>query len=195
MNIFKFIKNSRGAMFGLDARIALYVFGGISTISAGYVITNMQEFYAQGFSKEIRDMAIAVERVHKDLKEDLHNSLDTETDENAVIALYDNTELASNALRQKWHGPYIIHESTTHRKYGNIRLTKAQDDASTACNTSTRCYLWLTYSAMRSNMTTPLNKIFDGESETTPASSGILQWTGSGDTVLVSYRISRALEI
>ena len=193
--MFNLLKNQRGAMFGLDARIALYVFGGISTLSAGYVVMNMHTFHAQGFSKEIRDMALAIEAVHKDLKEDLHNSLDDPSDENAIIALYDESALASDALRRKWHGPYVTYESTVHRKHGDIRLTKAQDDAITACESGTRCYLWLTFSAMKSSMTTPLNDIFDGASEASPDESGMLRWSGSGDTVKVSYRVSRALAL
>ena len=185
----------KGAMFGLDARIALAIFGTLSVVTSGYMLSGLNKFNAQGLSEELRNTHTAIERIHHDIKQDLHNQLAVKNDENAIVALYDSSAISPTAIVNKWNGPYLTRQVATHPKYGAIRLSKFQNDHTSTCSSGNLCYLWLTYASMPSDVANELNKIFDGESESTAKDEGRLQWTGSGDPVQLFFRTTRSLTI
>lgn len=195
-SLFGILKNQKGAMFGLDARIALYIFGGIGAIATGATLTGLFEFKAQGLAEEIRSYRTAIEGIHEDIEEDLFDALASPSNSNleAVQALWDSTELTAS-YRPDWRGPYVTWESATHKAHGDIRLYKYQDDASSACNSSNLCYIWLSLSAVDDSVADELNDVMDGDSESNPNTSGTIRIVGSSDTVQVLYRITRALTI
>ncbi len=108
----------KGAMFGLDARIALAIFGALSVISGAALYSSIQE------SKKVR-MGASVEEVKKALTQYV---LDTgsylppngSTSSNMQIGeLFENRANISN-----WKGPYIGVDSTL---AVNLELTIARD--------------------------------------------------------------------
>lgn len=183
--------SQKGAMFGLDARIALGVMGILTGLGGLYGIQHIGSLKAKRFAQEMRDISTAVEAIHQDLKEDLHSSLGTETDQNAFKALFDSSMISNTSLQTRWLGPYTTFESDVHREHGNIRITKMQSDHVSACGSP--CYLWLTYAAVPTNWTDDLNEIFDGTSESTPSAEGRFQWDSNGENSKTWFRISRAL--
>lgn len=173
----KVCSSQKGAMFGLDSRIALAIFGIISVLAGAFAAINTNTVTAQGFSEEIKGMKTAIGGIHRDMQRGLHSTLITNTSANAFAALYDPSVVQAS-FRNKWVGPYIDRESSVHPKFGTMLIERFQADHSTACGTP--CYLWLTYAEMEETVATKLNEILDGQAEASPSSSGLIQWTGSG---------------
>lgn len=188
------ITNQKGAMFGLDARIALAIFGSLSAMIVGYALKGLNDVHGKGLAKEFRDTAIAVELLHKDLREDIHNSLTTENDANAFAALHNGSLLKNSTLIARWNGPYI-RGTSTHNQYGAWEIEKAKDDHVSACDNTETCYLWLTLASVPANTVTALNEVFDGKGEASAESSGVLHWSGVGENKKVFYRMTRALAL
>lgn len=191
MKLMQILTNQRGAMFGMDARIALIIFAAISTIGGGYALTSLSKMNGQATVREMEQLSIAIEGIHQDLKEDLHSTLTVSNDTNAFAALYNKAVLTAT-YQNKWLGPYTRLTSNTHPKYGAITITKKQDDHVSAC-LGDNCYIWLSYSLVQHSMTSHMNEILDGTSETTAKNEGRFQWTGDSGDVPVFFLVGHAL--
>ena len=108
----------KGAMFGLDARIALAIFGALSVISGAALYSSIQE------SKKIR-MAASLEEVKKALTQyilDTGSYMIPETSTSTNMRIGDLFENYTNVTG--WSGPYIGVDSTL---VVNLELTIAAD--------------------------------------------------------------------
>lgn len=193
------LKNNHGAMFGLDARISLLIFGVLSVVTGSIITVNLTNIRASALADELSRFTVAIEGIHHDINDDLHNSLVVESDENAIAALYDPEYMKAGKPRSRWIGPYIKYEDTTHPKYGQMALTKMQADHTHKCASRTLCYLWLTFDGINYDLAEAVNAIYDGEDEGNPSTEGRVQWTDfisnedNSRNVILYFRISRAL--
>jgi hypothetical protein len=182
------VTNQRGAMFGLDARVALAIFGIISVVVGTAIFGNMGDFNARAFAKELREMHVAIEGLHTDLQTNVRNRLVTVNDTNAFAALYDR-DLLTAVGQQRWLGPYINHRSTTHPLYGAMQLQRraAANAPATACTaTDGTCYMYLRYAAVPDNIIQALDQQFDGGDG---AIAGQVQWTvTAGNNDILFFR-------
>lgn len=185
------LHSQKGAMFGLDSRIALAIFGVISVLAGAIAAVNTNTITAQGFSKELKGMRTAIEGIHRDLQRGIHGALITDTSANAYTALYDSSVISST-YRSKWLGPYVDRSTSLHPKFGAMTIERYRDDHTTACSPDNPCYLWLTYDSVREKIVTELNKIVDGKNEALPSSTGNIQWDGT-DPYTLWYKVSIAI--
>jgi hypothetical protein len=181
--------SQKGAMFGLDSRIALAIFGTITVIAGAIAAVNTNVVSGQSFSKELRGMQDAINGIHRDMQRGLHSTLITNTSANAFQALYDDSVISAT-YRNNWVGPYIERASSTHPKFGTMLIERLMADHTTACGSP--CYLWLTYSSVDYKLVIAVNDVIDGEGESNPDTSGLIQWTGAGPHKLW-YNVSRAI--
>lgn len=188
------INSQRGALFGLDARIALAVFSVISVVVGASIMMNMDSTRAKTLSGELADTGRAIEGFHHDVKIDIFRALVSPSEKNAFAALFDARQVTEeDNLRGKWLGPYVTFSSTMHPRYGDMLITKNGLEHTTGCETADDCYLWLTYAKVKRSIADEVNGIIDGPGETAPDRSGRLQWSGDKDTVVLKYRASKAL--
>lgn len=192
------IRNQRGAMFGLDARIALAIFSVISIIAGATIVVNMDQSRAKSLASEMVDMAKAVEAIHADLRGDIFPALEQASEKNAFIALYDNTVVMENGnLRARWLGPYIKYTSNLHPRYGTMLLQARSAQFAQPCSGADNCYIWLVYSTIKPGIGKEVNDILDGSAEAEPSASGRLQWitdSQSGqDTLVLALRATKTL--
>ena len=188
-------KSQRGVMFGLDARIALAVFAGLSIVAGAAMTLNLSNVSASALSDELKNLTSSIEGIHNDLKKDLHSTLMIKSDENAFKALYDveQIQLLGN-LRAKWLGPYIEYRTNVHPKYGTMSITKAGETFTQSCRMSSyTCYLWIKLDMVGYQIADHVNLLFDGEDEISPEQQGRVQWVGDGDLVGLYFRATRAL--
>lgn len=190
--------NQQGAMFGLDARITLAIFSGLSVL-AGYTITTNMDYITGGaLTDELNNISDAVDGYHHDLKQDIFKTLISPTPENAIRALYDSENITSGRFRARWLGPYIEYRSTNHHKYGEMRLEKRTERFNTTCqSTSKTCYLYLTFKNVPLGTIEKVNEDYDGRDEPAPELEGRVQWdmrqqTGE-EQYQLWYRISRSI--
>ena len=187
------ILNQRGALFGLDARISLAVFGAVAVIAGVLTANNLASTKAKTFSQELQETGQAIEAIHNDLRADVFRMLEDPSDKNAYIALYDNFQILEET-RGKWLGPYITRATPVHPQYGEIRIQKLGSSPKELCTLGETCYLWLTYDAMPKTIATELNAIFDGDEQADSDLKGRLQWQqGEENNVILYFRASRAL--
>lgn len=189
-----FIRQQTGAMFGLDARISLAIFGVLSIVAGGYAVLGMSSIQANSLSKELTETAVAIESIHNDIEYDLHMALENPSDENAFKALFDDSVLQSGKFRAHWLGPYIRATSSVHPKYGDMRIIKRLKDHKYECGSGEDCYLYLVYAEVSPDTVDDLNGILDGaETEHDPATTGRVQWDEDDENHILFYRASRSL--
>ena len=141
----------KGAMFGLDARIALAIFGALSVISGAALYSAIKESKYVSFYTQTQELAKAIEQYYLDHQEMLPSFGGTVID---IRYLIENRDSSKN-----WNGPYIDCErGSTTDTYGYlycnglsnaslstyIRPYTKDGSTLTAC-TSDDCFIWMFY--------------------------------------------------
>lgn len=177
-----FLFSRTGAMFGLDARIAVGIFSVLSVAIGSYVALSLNGIRAQSLAKELNETAEAIEGIHHDLKDDIFTLLSNPSDADAFTALYDNSVLQSGQPRARWLGPYIHRASNMHASFGEMRITKASKVHNQPCEADiSNCQLWITLDATPVKVAEHTNEIFDGKNEDNAALKGRVQWGTTSD--------------
>jgi len=197
--LFRLMTSQKGAMFGLDARVALAIFAILSS-TAGYI----------GFSKvrKARDASAlhAIESISKALQEyqkDMGNfalfTVDTPSDSNNIEILWDITKVAPN-YQKYWNGPYLQDDSTDHNVYGTFAVRYRQSDYTTACTTNNAddCYSWIILDGIPARTWATINNYVDAsygtalETAGNEHNEGRIRADGTTDPRTIYYRaISR----
>lgn len=189
--------SQRGAMFGLDARIALAIFSLLAVVAGAAMVSNMSENRAKGLVAELTEMEKASNGFHADLKDDIFSVLLEPTEAHAFQALYDDTVITEdNNYRARWNGPYIRASSGQHPEFGEQTIQKRQTNHTERCDVyeGGLCFLWLVYSHVKPNVVAEANRLLDGPAEQTPATQGRVQWSQENDNAqILYYRLSKAL--
>tara|TARA_Y100001960_G_C14527601_1_gene754465 strand:- start:234 stop:842 length:609 start_codon:yes stop_codon:yes gene_type:complete len=95
----------KGAMFGLDARIALAIFGALSVISGAALYSAIQEAKSTSYLVEMQEIAKAWEQYYLDTGDILDNNSSDSTSYNFYL-LQSSGLLADNGV-DGWNGPYV----------------------------------------------------------------------------------------
>jgi hypothetical protein len=186
--------SQRGALFGLDARIAMAVFAVLTLVAGAAVLGNLDSSRAKSLAAEVADVGRAVEGIHADLKTDIFLALDEPSEKNAFVALYDNLVVTErNNLRGRWLGPYVNFTSAQHPRYGEMVIQKHPADHTLDCNPDELCYLWLVFSNVKLDILEEVNEIVDGRESGPTDRSGRLQWTPDRDNGILYFRVAKAL--
>jgi hypothetical protein len=91
--------SKKGAMFGLDARIALAIFGALSVISGAALYSAIQQAKLTSYMTEAQEIFKAFEALYVDIgRIPVHSS----TDDN-----YDSNALTTDTGDTGWNGPYL----------------------------------------------------------------------------------------
>lgn len=123
----KMINYKKAAMFGLDARIALVIFGTLSVISGAALYSAIQQSKVTSILVEMQEVSKAVEAF----------MLDTGRFPEAIASntsVMDAHELVDGAGITDWKGPYLDYikdpvsaNQLDHNKYDEIMLNKVRD--------------------------------------------------------------------
>lgn len=188
-----FLDKQKGAMFGLDARIALVIITGLSVVAGASMIQILSDRRMDTLLFEQDKYGSAVAAIQEDLKTNIHDSLTTSNDENAYLALVDSS-LLTTAAQNNWLGPYLKdYYSNNHKQYGVMTLARENTDISGSCSaaeiTGRECFYYLTISQVPQDVIDKLNTALDG-SEGSPGTQGNVQWDSiSGSTARVYMRL------
>jgi type II secretory pathway pseudopilin PulG len=181
-------------MFGLDARIALAVFGILAVVAGVAMVLNIDHARGQSLADELNQTGQAIEQMHNDLKEDVYQALISPSEQNAFQALYDNQMIQeADNLRSRWNGPYIKFISSLHPRYGDMTLQKHAADHTQSCEGADICYLYLVYSQVKPDIVRYTDQELDTEGVASQ-NSGRIQWEVSDErNWVLYYRVGRAL--
>jgi len=98
------VLTAKGAMFGLDARIALAIFGALSVISGAALYSAIQEAKTVAYLNELREIAKAEEQYFLDVGYPLSEG-------SPGNSLRSADELIVNSENKKgWKGPYLPYD-------------------------------------------------------------------------------------
>ena len=191
--------NQKGAMFGLDARIAMAIMAALSVIAGVALISAVKDFKKDALHSTVTRIAAAVD----DLQADLHSypeaALTSDTPANAYTALYDSSVLTAT-YAPRWNGPYIRESISANREYGAMKLYLLADNdySNDDCSTITKlraCSLWLFFEKVPLHTIEQYNKDVDGTGETNPESEGQVAWDtpDAGNNYNLYVRITKAV--
>jgi type II secretory pathway pseudopilin PulG len=190
--------SQRGAMFGLDARLALAIFGMLA------VVAGVVSFGRIGLAKqtaliaELQAFEHALMQYQHDMGTFYLFTLDKPIDDTNsaedLEALWDESKVKPN-FRKNWHGPYLARENRRSREYGSFGVFYAQADRQNYCTAQSECAIWLTLSRVPAPRWNEINRIVDEAGGKVPepigeqTSSGRVQSDTSSDPRVLLYRI------
>ncbi|HAG52752.1 MAG TPA: hypothetical protein DCL21_03090 [Alphaproteobacteria bacterium] len=162
------MKFKKGAMFGLDARIALAIFGALSVISGAALYSAIQEARTTSIYQDFLEVTKASEAYWLDTGVPLKANGDT---------LYAGSLIKNDQSLTGWSGPYLPYkykdtevfymnlvgsEYSVHiRRWANDDWNADVSAALTSCSVATKgCSEWLTVDADVASYVTSLGNIF-----------------------------------
>ncbi len=152
MHYFRDILHSqRGAMFGLDARIALAIFGVLSIVG-GYAMGNMfAEAKITQLSAEMSNLKKAYQEFYLSTGEHTNRFMDLIRNDYDVVG---------------WSGPYTDLLSDKSRTYGIYSIAEGRQDVAgvppVEC-TGGICSMWLKLTKVNDSVAGSLDKVLDSE--------------------------------
>ena len=179
------LKSQKGAMFGLDARIALAIFGGLSVIAGAAVFGTISQTQTTALTTEFDNIGKAY----------INFALDTGVDTATFTDLIND---GSGILG--WNGPYLTISSASHVTYGTYSLIYGEDAATGAnpatCDAGEICAVWLELTGMADALAIRLDVAIDGGTVGvgTPTSGNFRVDTAGGSSDNhVHFKLSRRL--
>jgi hypothetical protein len=191
----KVISLKKAAMFGLDARIALAIFGALSVISGAALYSAIQNAKMVSLYNEFKETTKAWEQYYLDVGSTI--TLD-------VTGYYRLTDLINKPSGVvNWNGPYLSNEIIFSGLKSNIDKDLRYDllimnsenwsstSSPTLCKISESCYLWL-----RIATNTTIENVLDFEEFTDSTRSvldsdkGDVRWiNSSGDNYYIYIKM------
>jgi hypothetical protein len=145
--------SQRGAMFGLDARIALAIFGLLSVVAGVTAINVLGSAGVTALTTELSNMKKAYQEFH----------LATGDHTTRFMDLIDNT---SDIVG--WNGPYVDLLSDKSRQYGVYSLVEGRQDVAGVppvdCSSGGGiCAIWLKLTKVKDSLGQKLDETLDAE--------------------------------
>lgn len=148
-------------MFGLDARIALAIFGLLSVVAGVAAINVLGTASVTALVTELTNMKKAYQEFHLSTGEHTTRFLDLVDDQSGIIG---------------WNGPYVDLLSDKSRQYGIYSLVEGRQDVAGVppmeCDGAGICGVWLKLSKVKDTLAANVDESLDGEK--TP-NSGVLR--------------------
>ena len=168
----------KGAMFGLDARIALAIFGALSVISGAALYSAIQEAKVTQFIANTEELAKAYTQYTLDTGHDLPFI-------SVAIGVALNVEELVTSTEKSWKGPYVSwkvdsgvkYRFEDYEDYGKYHIYKSKSD-NLVCETALPCYIWIRIGDVSSDMAKKVDLKIDGVDD---ATTGRIFYKSKGD--------------
>ncbi len=178
----KKFKNQKGAMFGLDARVALAIFGGLSVIAGAAVFSSISETRVTSLITEFDNVS----------KGYINYVFDTGVD---TLTFDDMLADPGNPV-VGWSGPYLTVASDNQTTYGTYSYDEGPDSAgadptSNAC--ATICYVWLELTGVPTSIAISVDNAIDGDDTpiTGTPTAGNFRFVDTAGTSVTRFKLSR----
>ena len=198
----KNLRSQRGAMFGLDARIALAIFAGLSVIAGMAVFGTIRQTDVTALVSEFDNIG----------KGYINYAFDTGVDITpgataglGFSALYENTPTETLG----WNGPYITRSTDQHPRFGVYDIIQARIDTQWASGSPTAIAAspaingaWVELTNVPCEIANDLDRAIDGDTDAVAAGIQLLPNDGNlrhespcaaGSTGTVHYLLSRLM--
>lgn len=153
-----------GAMFGLDARLAMLIFS-ILAVVAGYIgYGRIAIAHQAALIRELDNYQHALEAYQTDMGTFYLFTLNKADDDTSSVhdieALW-NPKMVKPGFRHLWHGPYLTYTDRNSRSYGTYSVFYAQGDRKNYCSTDSSCYVWLALTKVPAKVWAKINSYYD----------------------------------
>ncbi len=156
----KLLSNQKGAMFGLDARLAMIIFAALAIV-AGYMgYGRIETAHEARLIRELQAMDDAFKQYQVDMGTFFLFTLKDSSGDKDIAALWDKS-LVKRGFQPKWNGPYITDESLTHKNYGKWGLQYGQETRVDYCTLYSKCFLWIRLTNVPAKIWETINSIID----------------------------------
>jgi hypothetical protein len=190
------LTSQRGAMFGLDARVALAIFAGLSAIAGTAVFSAVRDTRVTGVLTEFDNISKGYINFVFDTGVDVVKDTDPANPNTTGTPGFQNLYKDANSTLN-WNGPYITIATNDHPAgYGKFALADGRIDSNWAPTTFdiTTGILgkWLTLSAVPCEIAGDLERKIDGTGGA--GNTGNFRYNdgcAAGANVMVSYLLSR----
>ena len=176
----------KGAMFGLDARIALAIFGALSVISGAALYSAIQEAKVTALFTEMSEIEKALESHYLDT-----GSVPKKSGSNPTADLDLSQLVVNNDGAINWKGPYLSLEAKVDglasEKCTSLTLPyRSVDDASVNCTSALKkCRLYIYCLNSDTQLNKALEERIDGAVPTSTEYNGKINYRG-GDFFYVT---------
>ncbi|HAG52560.1 MAG TPA: hypothetical protein DCL21_02115 [Alphaproteobacteria bacterium] len=202
------VQTAKGAMFGLDARIALAIFGALSVISGAALYSAIQGAKATALLTSMQEAGKAWEMYYLDTGTTLPYSDPTFATYNGYILEVGN--LVSNSSNiTSWQGPYLSNDvqnvhSLKHNVYKGLYYIALKDDtswgdnvswkASGTCLAGDKCFIWIKVNGLPDEaLAKKIDTMVDGSDG---AKNGNFKWwVGTDDADRAVYGMRYFLKV
>jgi Tfp pilus assembly major pilin PilA len=151
----------QGAMFGLDARIALAIFGVLSVVAGVAAINVFSQAAVTALTTELSNMKKAYQEFH----------LSTGDHTTRFLDLVDNQSEILN-----WNGPYIDLLSDKSRSYGVYSIVEGRQDVAgvppVPCDAASSAGICASWLKVKDSVAADVDKALDAEAS---ANSGVFR--------------------
>jgi type II secretory pathway pseudopilin PulG len=191
--------SQRGALFGLDARIALALFG-ILSIVAGYLAFGRLEVAKQAvLIQEMEAFDHAFRAYQADMGTFYLFTLDKPVNDDSSIeditALW-KPSMVKNGFKPHWNGPYLHRDTRKSRHWGNYSVFYSQADRRNYCTADSECVIWLSLSGVPAELWKAVNHHYDegsaqneAEEQGREISTGRVQADDATDVRTLLFRV------
>ena len=193
------INIKKAAMFGLDARIALVIFGALSVISGAALYSAIQKSKVTAVITEMNEVGKAYDAYYLDTGSEL---------EVTGVYVYLNIEKLISDNKVGWNGPYLLNDKITstwlnYKDVGELGISEMLNgewssnssnsnwNSSTRCDTGTvggTCDIWIVYRDMPTDLYISLENEIDNIVDGQNGNVRLVAWSGVENHVYLKYR-------
>ena len=161
--VLKQLSNQRGAMFGLDARLALMIFTVLTGVLGYFAYGKLKLVRESALIKELTAVDFALRSYQTDMGTFIPFTVDATTEKDEVrndISILWSQKKVLPKFESLWNGPYVDFSIAKHPLYGIYSLTYLSDNM-TPCTNYTNCYVFISISDVPENVWESVNAHFD----------------------------------
>lgn len=156
----------KGAMFGIDARICMFIFALVSVLTVSVFYNLYFGLSADKVIAETSAIKYGIEQYQKDMKASVFTTLNTTYNATEIEDYSFESLVKPDYLRApyntRWNGPYIsiknenMMDSNLNVKY---KLAKLAEDLTTTCDDvkTNKCYIYLAFKGVSAEMCKSFN--------------------------------------
>lgn len=187
------LKNNKGALFGIDARVSMAIFAALSIGIGYYSLGKVQQARTAAFIRELLDIQQAMEEYQADMGTFIRFSV--EGGGNGIRefeGLY-RSEVIKKGLQKYWNGPYFSkQDSRNHPIYGEYSIEYKTNDRSECKSRKETCYAWLKLTDVPEEAWKAVNAYVDegggSKEESNPERQGLVASDSLSDIRVLYYR-------
>lgn len=198
MNFLQNLRKQRGAMFGLDARLALIIFAVLSVVAGIAIVDSIKKTRISALTTEFDNMA----------KGYIGFTLDTGVDVplTGTNGGFQNLYKDANATLG-WNGPYITLPNSIQNIYGGqydifhnwvtktwSTIPAANADSCTGGTTSDVCGVWLRLTIVPCEIAQALDKAIDYTAAGDDGNFRYDDTCAAGSKITVAYMMNRVMQ-